>query len=152
MRYGAWRTEFFCQFGLLCFAPLTTQKIKILKNGNNSRRYYHFTQVHQQSWSHAILFLRYNMWRIWFLFFILSYFCSFTPLTTQKIKISKKWKKQLENHHVTHVYQKLWSRDVRFLRYDVRQMDGQKKSHKEVCAPFNTLFFLIIWKLIFMDP
>ena len=52
-------------------------------------------------------------------------FCPFTALTAQKIKLSKKWKKVWRYHHFTHVYQKLWFDDVRFLRNGVRQTDGQ---------------------------
>ena len=111
--------------------------------------------MYQKSESYATLFLRYDVWRMWLLFFILCYFlpfytpnnpknqnfqkiknkpgdiiilhnctknhdhrlhcswdtmrdicnsyflfwaifCPFTPLTTQKIKILKKWKKHLE--------------------------------------------------------
>ena len=65
-------------------------------------------------------------------------FCPFTPLTAQKIKISKKWKKNAwRYHHFTYVYQKLWS-DVWFLRNGARRTDGrtdgQKKWHTEVGA------------------
>ena len=71
-------------------------------------------------------------------------FCPFTPLTTQKIKISKKWKKKhLEIFFFfTHVYQKLWLDDVQFWRYGAWQMD--EKSHTYRWVPKikipNTLF------------
>ena len=74
-------------------------------------------------------------------------FCPFTTLTAQKIKISKKSKSQKNEknawryHHITHVHQKLWLDDVWFLRYGMRQTDGQtdrqKKWHIEVVAPPN---------------
>ena len=50
-------------------------------------------------------------------------FCPFTPLTAQKIKFFKKnsWR----YHHFTYVYQKLWSADIRFLRYSARRTDGR---------------------------
>ena len=49
-------------------------------------------------------------------------FCSFTTLTTQKIKILKKWKKTtLRYHHFTQVYHKWQSYDVWFLRYELQQ-------------------------------
>ena len=59
------------------------------------------------------------------LFLILGYFLPLPPQTSQKVKILKKWKtkqnKQKKNtrryHHFTYVYQRLWSDDVRFLRY-----------------------------------
>ena len=81
-------------------------------------------------------------------------FFSFTPITVQKNKISKKKKKEKNtsrNHHFTHVYQKLWLDDVRFLRYGGRQVDGRKKWHIEVSVPpknFITLKyqFMICYK------
>ena len=49
-------------------------------------------------------------------------FCPFTspPLTSRKIKISKKWKNHWR-YHFTHVYHKWQSYDVCFLRYGARQ-------------------------------
>ena len=52
------------------------------------------------------------------------YFCAFTPITAKKTfflneEISYRY------HHFTHVYQKLWSDDVRFLRYGAWQMERQ---------------------------
>ena len=53
-------------------------------------------------------------------------FCPFIPLTAQKIKMKKKWKKKASRYHYfTYVYQKLWSDDVRFLRYGVQWTDRQ---------------------------
>ena len=59
-------------------------------------------------------------------------FCLFTPLTTQKIKIWKKWKKHLEIYHFTHGYHKWKSYDVQFPRYGA--CDGQN--------------FLLFWTVI----
>ena len=71
------------------------------------------------------------------------FFCSFTPITAQKIKISKKWKKHLVE--ISSLYQKLWLDNVRFLRYGAQQMDrqtdGQKKWHREVGAPPKNVYF-----------
>ena len=58
------------------------------------------------------------------IFLILVHFLPFYPLTTQKIKILKKWKKPPGNiisHECT--YHKWQSYDVRFLRYGVRQTE-----------------------------
>ena len=92
------------------FTKLTTLKIKILKKWKkNTWRYHHFIivcikvsvppqkqppppaerrgvhtmfmQVHQKSWSYAILFLRYGTWRNYFLF------CPFAQITAQKMKV-----------------------------------------------------------------
>ena len=45
---------------------------------------------------------------------------SFTHLTAQKMKVSKKWKKHLRYHHLTQVHHKSWS--YAFLRYGMWQM------------------------------
>ena len=117
-------------------------------------------------------------------------FYAFTPLAARKIKISKKWKRQLEissfyvtvpkimiicytvpeilclrdvivifyfmiffdllpsnspknqnvkknentswkYHHLTHLCQKLWLEDARFLRYGARRTDGQTDGQTE---------------------
>ena len=53
-------------------------------------------------------------------------FCPFTPLTVQKSRFLENKTKHLEIlHHFTHVYQKLWSDDVRFLRYGAQRTDGR---------------------------
>ena len=60
-------------------------------------------------------------------------FSPFTPLTTQKIRIFKKNEKKSRRYHdFTHVYHKLWSHDVQFLRYGMQQMDGQTDREKKV--------------------
>ena len=71
------------------FTPYGPKKSKFLKNEKNTRRYYHFTNVYHK-WQ-----MMYYSWdmecnRQNSLSFGL--FCPFTPLTTQKINILKKWK------------------------------------------------------------
>ena len=56
--------------------------------------------------------------------FYFSFWTIFCPYT-EKIKILKKWKKAWRYHHFTHVYQKLWSQDVRFPRYGARWTIGR---------------------------
>ena len=51
----------------------------------------------------------------------LAIFCSFIPLTNQKIKIFKKCKKVPGNIIILHVYHEWQSYDVRFVRYGVQQ-------------------------------
>ena len=51
-----------------------------------------------------------------FYFLFWAIFCTFTPLTAQKIKITKKWKKARIYHHFIYMYQKLQTY-VQFLRY-----------------------------------
>ena len=60
----------------------------------NTCRYY-FTHVYHKWQSYDAWFLRYEAWQTEY-FFILDRFCPFTPLTTWKIKILKKWKQHLE--------------------------------------------------------
>ena len=50
------------------------------------RTWYRFGELYP----YGAWFLRYGAW--WAEFFILNYFCTFTSLTTWKIKILKKWK------------------------------------------------------------
>ena len=91
LRYGAWRTDFFVIF---------------YQNGKNAWRYHHFTQMYQKSWSYATLFLRYNVYRMFF-FSNLDYFLPFytpkpplpppAPANDPKNqKFLKIWKKPLE--------------------------------------------------------
>ena len=51
---------------------------------------YHFTQVYQKSRSYAILVLRYMVHDRCNYFLFWAILCSFTPLTSQKIKMKKK--------------------------------------------------------------
>ena len=68
------------------------RKLKFGKNVNNTWRYYPFTHLHHKSRSHDVWFQRYKAQNTEFLSFWAT-FCPFTPLTTHKIKILKKWKK-----------------------------------------------------------
>ena len=51
------------------------------------------------------------------------FFCPFTLLTIQKIKILKKWKKFLEILSFTQVYHQWQSYDIWFLIYQLQQID-----------------------------
>ena len=100
--YGSWDTKrirqtFLPFWTIFCtFTPLTTRKIKSLKkNEKTTWRYYHFAYVYHKWQSYDVWFLRYGAWRTEF-FVILDYFCPFTPLTNQKLKILKQWKNLLE--------------------------------------------------------
>ena len=42
-------------------------------------------------------------------------------------------------HHFTHVYQKLQSHDVHFLRYGAQQMDGQTDGQKKLYIEVGAL-------------
>ena len=57
-------------------------------------------------------------------------FCPFAPLTAQKNQKNFK-KNKTHGDIVSHVYQKLWSDDARFLRYGVQQMVRQTNRQTE---------------------
>ena len=160
MMYGFWDIEcsgqnFLSFLTVFCpFNPLKPQKIKIWKN---AWRYHHFTQMYQKSWSYATLFLWYNVWRMQLLFFILGFLYPFTLLTTQKIKVLKKWKMRLGRSSlytcvpkimiIWCTVLKIWCATDR--RTDGRteawtddqtdgRRDGQKKWHIEVGTPPKT--------------
>ena len=67
---------FFCPFTLLI-----AKKWKFQRNNkkNNNWRYHHLRQVYEKSWSCALLFLRYGMWQMQLLFFILGFFAYLAP-------------------------------------------------------------------------
>ena len=82
--YGSWdmkcnRQNFLSLWTIFClFTPLTTQKIKILKNWKKTWRYYHFTHLCHKWQSNDVWFLRYWAWQTDF-FVILDHFLPFYP-------------------------------------------------------------------------
>ena len=60
-----------------------------------------------------------EIWSVTDRIFYFGPFLHFYPLTTQKIKILKKWKNTWRYYHFTQVYHKWQSYDVWFLRYQV---------------------------------
>ena len=73
----------------------------------------------------ATLLLRNKAWRMQLLF-ILGYFLPYYLPSNPKIQNFLKMKKYTRRyHHFTHVYQKLWSYYLRFLKYGMWQMDGR---------------------------
>ena len=109
LQYKVRQTEILHILGHFCpFSLLTTWKIKIITLEKNTWRYYHFTHLHHKWQSYV--------------FVILDHFLYFHPLTTQKFKILKKWKKKAwRYYHFTQVYHKWQSYDVLFLRYEAWQ-------------------------------
>ena len=101
MMYGSWDMEhnrhnslsFWTFFVLL--TPYGPRKSKFWKNESNTWRYYHFAHVYHKWHSYDVWFLRYRV-RSTNFFVILDRSLPFHPLTTQKIKILKKWTKFLE--------------------------------------------------------
>ena len=83
-------------------------------------------------------------------------FCTFTPLTTRKIKILKKNEKTAwRYYHFTHVYHKWQSHDVWFLRYGAWQTgffvisdSFQNQNFEKLKIHLETLsFYTIVPKL-----
>ena len=89
-------------FSLLLPLPLTAQKMKISKQRKKTsgdhqkvRRYYHFTQLYQKSWSHAIFTVP-EIWHLSDVIAIFHFGLFFALLPPKEIKISKNWKQILE--------------------------------------------------------
>ena len=80
-------------FGLFfaLLPPNRPENENFKKNEKKAWRCLYFTQEHQILWSYGILFLRYGVWQMQLLFFILGYFL---PFYTGRY------------HHFTQVYQK----------------------------------------------
>ena len=151
LMYGSWDVEhegqnilsFWTSF--CTFTPLTTHKIKILKKWEKAWRYYHFIQVFHKWQSYDAWFLRCGAWQTEFVV-ILDHFCTFTPLTTQKIKTLEKWENACIYYHFTHVYHKWQLYDVRFLGCGAWQTEFL--SFWTIFCPFTPLktWKINIWK------
>ena len=92
LKCKVWQTEIFDILGhFLLFQPLENLENQNFNIEKNTWRYYHFIHLHHKWQSYDIWFLRYATDII----FCHSrlFFCPFTPLCTQKIKIFKKMEK-----------------------------------------------------------
>ena len=98
--------------------PMDPEHQNFEKLKKNAWRYFHFTNVYHKWQSYDVWFLRYGVqWTEFLSFWTVS--CPFTPLTTQKIKILKNWKKHLEiSSFYTSVLKIVII--ILFLRYGVR--------------------------------
>ena len=115
--------EFLSFWTVFChFTPLTTRKIKILKNWKKHLEilsFYTYTinDNHMTYGSWDMKRDRQDFLSFW------TIFCFLTPLTTQNIKTLKKWKKFWRYYHFTHVDHKWQSYNVWFLRYEEWQTE-----------------------------
>ena len=94
----------------LLFYPPDSPKKENLKKWRKkiTWKYHHFTQVYLKSWLHAIMFLRYGVWQVQLLFFILGYFFLFHPPSSPKNEnFKKKEKSTWRYHHFKHIYRKI---------------------------------------------
>ena len=139
--YDSWGMEqqsflsfwtFFCAFT----PPNNTENQNFLKRWKSTQSYYLFTHVGKWK-SYNIWFLRYGVWRTQF-FVILNRFLPFYPLTTQKIKMLKKWKKiTWRYYHFTYGYHKWQS-----YRYGSCNMEHGKHnflSFWTIFCPYNKI-------------
>ena len=94
------------------------------------------------------------------------FFALLPPKQPEKLQFYKNEKINRRYHYFTHLYQKFWSDDVRFLRYGVwqtdRQMDGwtdewtdgQKKWHIKEGAPTKKQSYhrhiQVVWETIIL--
>ena len=125
--YGSWDMEheghnFLSFWTIFCpFTPLTTRKIKILKNGKKPWRYYHFTHVYDKWQSNHLYFLRYGV-QLTERFVILDPFWHFYPPNNLKNQTFEKNEKNTwRYYYFTHVYQKWQPYNVWFLRYGAQR-------------------------------
>ena len=124
LRYQVWQTEFFVVLGYF-FALLPPiypeyQNFQKMKKIPADIIILHMSTSNQNH----MMYDSWDMERDRQNFF--SFFCPFTPppsLTTQRIKVLKKWKKRPGRyHHFTQVYHKWQSYDKLFLRYQLQQI------------------------------
>ena len=122
LKYRVQRAKFFVLLdSFLPFYPPNNPKTQNFdKKGNTVWRYYHFIQVQHKQQSYYVWIPRYwarqNFLSFW------TIFCTFTSLTTQKIKNWEKQKKKpWRYYNFKHVYNEWQSYDVWFLIYWVRE-------------------------------
>ena len=89
MIYSSWNID--CDYGTFSSLSSTPKKPKNQNFKKNCWRYHHLTKVHQKPQPCKAQFLAYRV-RQAKLFVILGNFLPFLSLSTQKIKIKKKWK------------------------------------------------------------
>ena len=121
LKYKAQQTEFFLilEHFLLFYPPKNLKNQSFEKMKKKTPEDIIILHLQTTSDDHMM----YGSWDMEWdrILIILDYFCSFTPLTTQKTKILKKWKNAHRYYHFTHLYHKWKSCDVWFLRYEAWQ-------------------------------
>ena len=127
---------YFSFWALFCpFTPITDRKTKISGKIKKTTGNIIILHMYTKNYDH-MLYCSWNMARdtcnCYFSFWAI--FCPFTPLTTQKNKISKIWK----NHPEVSSFYK-WVPKIMIRWCTVPEIwcatDGRKKWHIEVCAP-----------------
>ena len=141
LRYGAWRMQliFILGYFLPYYPPNSpkNQNFEKIKKPSGDIIILHMCTKNYDQMIYASWDIVRDRCNCYFSFWAI--FCPFTPPTAQKIMILNKWKKMPGDIIILHKCTKLWSDDVRFLRYVARRTkrrtDGPKKWHLEVGAP-----------------
>ena len=125
LRYGVWRTQFFCNFRLFfAFLPpnnLKNQNFEKLKKTSGNIAILNKCTKNHYHMLYCSLDIVCNGCNCYFSFW--GIFCPFTPLTARKKnKIKKKWKKRLEISFHTSVTKIMITYAILLLRYGVWQM------------------------------
>ena len=125
--HGSWdmehnRQNFLSFWTVFCsFTSLWIHKIKILKKIKKMPG--DIITLDMCTILESLLYMVSEIWSVMdriFCHFRL-FFCPFTPLTTWKIKLLKKWKNTWSYYHFTHLYHKWQPYNVWFLRYGARR-------------------------------
>ena len=149
-RYGVWQTEsFFSFWTIFCpFTSLITQKTKILKKWKKKKKHLEISSFYIRM--PKIMIICYTFPAIWhitdvIIFHFGLFFCPFTPLTAQKIKIFKKMKKTIEDiiilqmctKNYDHMMYGSWNMvpEMGWMDRLTEGGTGKKKWHVEVGAP-----------------
>ena len=128
MMHGSWdmecdRQNFLSLWTVFCpFTPLTTWKIKILKNWKKTLDIIilHKCTKNHDHMLYCSLDVACQRFNCYFSFWTIFY--RFTSLTAQEIKITQSEKNPWRYHHFTIVYQKSWPHATLFLRYGAWRM------------------------------
>ena len=158
------RCNYFSFWAIFCpFTPLTAQKIRIKKKKARDIIILHKCTKNHDHMLYCSWDMAHDRCNCCFSFW--AFFCPFTPLTAQKIKILKKWKKMPGDIILLHMCTKNYDQmmydswDMVCDRRTDRQMDGRKKWHIEVGAPpkqlaIHIISFLLktVWKSTYNRP
>ena len=128
-----WQTEigYYGSYFALLLLPLKTWKSEFKKTTNKKWwRYLPFTHLNQKPQSYEAQLLNYRVKQTEFIF-ILGHFLPFTgvPLTTQKIRILRKWK--------CHIFLHLCTKNHYFMTYASWEMECNRHNFLSFCWTFT---------------
>ena len=124
----------FCAIFCL-FTSLTAWKIKIKKKKKKEKRKKKPGDIIFYTSLPKIMIICFTVLEIWCMTDIIVIFnfgLFFGLLQPRKSKFLKNERNTWRYHHFTYVYQKLWSDDVRFLRYGVQWMDRRMDGKSDI--------------------